>query len=427
MGTTRRLAAWLLAAVLFGLAPVVASAQSKLFLLKADAATLSGVVVLTITNATPTGNSTINSAIINIDRTAPNDPGWQIQSAASSTGQATVIDASTITVVNMSPVKPGKSFTVSVQLKAGTYACNTSTLWNAQPNTGNSNNGQPFNYILPPQPPGIVTQTDALRTSATQCDGILACNGSIPLLFLGPGVINGQRGMFNKDNSACVDVNYNFINNITVNNSVQLLWDTGSQPNATFTYTAFWNPEWVGANGVPTSVTKVRWGNLASPVPARACVGSALPAPYGTIVSYSGTATSGTLVIFVPNPLTANWAVAPTSTTLSFPVEIGKERLQLTFVSQTAVSGGANYTYSAQRNASWTGSQDLLSAGTSVMSNPLPLDGSGVQMQMCIVDEGYTTVDPSLCPQATVSSPPVACVQKSDQAFDIGDGFMVGN
>ena len=61
------------------------------------------------------------------------------------------------------------------------------------------------------------------------------------------------------------------------------------------------------------------------------------------------------------------------------------------------------------------------------MSNPLPIGDNGVQMQMCVADEGWTTVDPSLCPQSTVSNPPVACVQKSTKAFDLGDGYMIGN
>ena len=383
-------------------------------------------------NLTPNGNSYINSLKIT---PVANVSFANIPAVINAgTGTATVTYSSadgSITLNNFSGIGPNKSLTFTLTADVTAVGCTSRTFdyTTFVATTGNALQGDTFLY-LPNAINSATSQTYSQLMVLIGCDGVINCGDAISAQFLGAGVQNGSRGLFNKDGSACVKVGFNFTNTISATNDVLMQWDTGSQPNANFTYTAFWNPEWVGANGVPTSTTKVAWyvgGVLTTPVAGRACVGSSLPAPYGTIVSYSGNTTSGSLVIFVPSPLTAGWATAPTSTTLSFPVQIGKERLQLTYVSQTAVSGGANYTYSAQRNVNWTGTLDGLSANEFVMSNPLPLDGSNKQMQMCIVDEGYTTVNASLCPQATISNPPVACVQKSDTAFDLGDGYMVGN
>jgi hypothetical protein len=64
------------------------------------------------------------------------------------------------------------------------------------------------------------------------------------------------------------------------------------------------------------------------------------------------------------------------------------------------------------------------------MSNPLPLDASGNQMQMCIVQETWFTVLPGDADCAVPDSspgtyPPRACVRVRTTIFDIGDGFVI--
>ena len=60
-----------------------------------------------------------------------------------------------------------------------------------------------------------------------------------------------------------------------------------------------------------------------------------------------------------------------------------------------------------------------------VMSTPLPLDSSLMQMRMCIAEDGWSTVAPG-APDCTLPPPPgaPACVLRSTTVFDIGDGFM---
>ena len=155
-----------------------------------------------------------------------------------------------------------------------------------------------------------------------------------------------------------------------------------------------------------------------------------MPAPYGSVYSYSGGTSGGTLIIRVPIPLPTNWATAPTNS-LSFPITIGTERMLATFASQQTFGTYKLLTYTVVRDtATWgTTAIDMAVAVTSqalVMLNPLPLGGDGKQMQMCTVDEGWGAVDPSLCPTPAPSGSE-ACVQKSTTEDDLGDGYMIGN
>ena len=415
--------------------PAIAASPTKQFAAAYPATVPNGTGVeikVTFYNLTPNGNSYINSVEL-----FPPPTGVAFTGAVrTATGNATgTLNGTALIINNFAGIGPNRSLDFYVTVNVTATGC-TSQDWPVPlANAGNSLQGDSFNPLYELVNPATNQPYMQLR-SATGCDGVLACGEQV-LIGLGSGVTDARRRWFNKDGTSCVKVGYDFTNDIMggsippymQGNDILLQWDVNSQPGAAFTYTAYWKPEWVGANGLPSSQTKVAWfvnGVLIPPVPARACVSASLPAPYGTIVSYNPGANQ--LIVFVPSPLPANWAVAPISTSLSFPVQIGKERLQLTYVSQAAATGGANYTYAVQRNAAWTGFQDSLSSNEPVMSNPLPLDGSSKQMQMCIVDEGFTTVDPALCPTTPApSNPPVACVQKSTKASDLGDGYMIGN
>lgn len=401
MGTIRRLAAWLLAAVLLAVVPVAASAQSpaKLFTLQMGTASLSNVVVATITNATPTGNSTINSALISVESGA----SWQIVSASASTGQATVSNG-VISIIGMAPVKPGKSFTVTIQLAGGSVACGSATVWTATPNTGNSNNGQPFTYAVPPQ-------TVAMRTSTSTCDGQLACgDGFQPT---GGNVSGATRLPNNKDGSLCALVNYDFADNVQAANDTIMQWDTQSQPGAGFQYTVTWQPMLFQAPPAPPAgQTNVAWyvnGSLISPVPARACL-SGPPVILGLLQSA------------IPDGVTTAISVSTSAPPVGTPIIIDRERMVID-------TGSSGNTWIVKRGQGGTAAvaHSATYADNStkrVMSNPLPLDGAGNQMQMCLVDEFWTSVDPSLCGGVNAGT---ACVQKTSTALDLGDGFMKGN
>ncbi len=110
-------------------------------------------------------------------------------------------------------------------------------------------------------------------------------------VFGDPGTGKGKRWS-NKDGSPCVLVGYNFTNTILTNNTVQLVWDVGTQPNAVFDYTVFWRPEFVDPDtGLPKRRTKVAWeSNNTGPVWVwgNACLTKDPPALYATVASDPG-------------------------------------------------------------------------------------------------------------------------------------------
>lgn len=468
----------------------------------------------TVTNETPNGNSSVNSlrlrapAGLTIANTAADPP------SANWPGQITWT-ADSISISNMSPLKPNASFVLTLRVTPATGSC-TPLRWNAQAWTGSSFSGDTFRQLFPPETTAISTTTVAANlalqfvsqpqnaakgmviggsagpvqvqlsstcglatwfngnvtltgatglsggsvnaiggaatfpalsintpgtyalvasapsasiTSApsaefTIFDGELKCEPGVPYTFenFPPGVTNinqpgfaaGQRGKYNKDGSLCIPVGYTFINDILNSNSVLLQWDVPSQPGAAFQFTVTWKPEYVDATtGMPSRVTRVAWygsgGVLTSPVPGRACLSPKLPAPYGVL---SGPILAGDTLI--PVTVSGSLPVAP------FPIVIGQERMTV-----TAVAGGS---WTVTRAAGGT-APAAHAAAASVMSTPLPLDGSGNEMRVCIVEEGWTAVPPGVpdCPVAPASGAPAApraCVMYSTTVFDIGDGFV---
>ncbi len=286
----------------------------------------------------------------------------------------------------------------------------------------------PGNYTLSAGASGF---TSINLSSITVFDGILKCQPGDPFVFNSspsgvtnvnqPGFAEGQRGMYNKDGSACSPVGYTFTNNIlspnpAIDNSVTLNWDTAFQPGAAFKYTLTWKPEYVNpTTGLPARVTRVQWvgpGGVPTPslpVAARACLSSKLPEPYGT------------LPVGGINDMQLSFNVTVTGTLppVPFPITIDSERMTV-----TSVMGGTTFNVLSRGAAGAGGTIASAHAGGKyVMSNPLPLDASNKQMQMCLVEEGWTAY-PAGTPDCTPADSTNACVLPSTTIMDLGDGFV---
>lgn len=503
---------------LFALSAGAAPPEKKFSVSMSPAVIPASTVTLsaTILNETPNGNSSVNSLRLAVPAgltiaNTPADPptaNWQGTIA---------FDSSSISISNMSPLKPNQSFVLTLKVNATAGSCNPLT-WNAQAWTGSSFSGDTFRLLFPPETTanpttlvqsGFVLQfvsqpqnavknaviggnagpvqvqlsspscglatwfngnvnltgatglsgasvsavggaatfpalsintagTYALVANApsvglasapsstfTVYDGELKCEPGTPYTFSSfpsgvtninqPGYAAGQRGMFNKDGSQCIPVGYTFTNDILNSNSVLLQWNVLSQPGAAFQFTVTWKPEYVDAiSGMPARVTRVAWydstGTVLGPlVPGRACLSPKLPAPYGAL-NGAIDAVVTTFPVSVSAPLPAT----------PFPIVIDQERMTVTAVASgsfTVLRGQGGTTAAAH------------ASGKSTMSTPLPLDGSGNEMRVCIVEEGWTAVpagvpDCPVAPAPGAPSAPRACVMYSTTVFDIGDGFI---
>jgi hypothetical protein len=504
-----------LAFALFAL-PAIAAPEKKFSVAMSPSSIPAATVTLnaTILNETPNGNSSINSLTL----VAP--AGLAIANTAADPPTATwpgtiTFNAGSISISNMSPLKPRGSFVLTLKVSATAGNCDART-WNAQAWTGSSFAGDTFRQLFPPettanptttvtgayvlqfvsQPQnavkgavitgsagpvsvqlstacGIATSfngnvnltgasglsgasvnavggtatfpalsinaagiyalvanapavgaTSAPSASFTVYDGELKCEPGVPYTFnsFPPGVGNitqpgyaaGQRGMYNKDGSPCVPVGYTFTNDILNTNSVLLQWNVPSQPAAAFRYTVTWQPEYVDATtGMPNRVTRVAWygptGVLGALVPGRACRSANLPSPLGALGNAIGAGDS-----VIPVMVSASVPGTP------FPIVVDNERMIV-----TAVAGGS---WTVVRGAGGT-TAAVHAAATAVMTTPLPLDGAGKEMRMCIAEEGWIAIEPGVpgCPlPPTPGAPatPPACVLYSTTVIDIGDGFM---
>lgn len=105
----------------------------------------------TLRNETPSGNSSINSAVI----TAPS--GYTITAVGTPPSGSAVIAAGggSVSVSNMSPLKPGKTFalalTVTVTAGSANSCTQVSSTWGAQSWTGSSFSGDTFRLLDPPE------------------------------------------------------------------------------------------------------------------------------------------------------------------------------------------------------------------------------------------------------------------------------------
>ena len=234
------------------------SVQFPMFISLTPGAPATAQFQVIFNNATPPpGVSTINSISI----TTPNA---KVAITAVSPGTLTSLGVDPITggniyeVNNFPGIKTGQTGTFTVSITdANTEPCVNGT-WKATANAGNSLNGDSFN-------------DNGQDNYVSKCDGALGCGQPFGTFSMTPGTVFGIRGLFNKDgksnSQATCGTNVAYANtlldasgNIPQINHYQ--WDTGSQPNAAFTYTVNWKVISIDITngGVwPSNHPKVSW------------------------------------------------------------------------------------------------------------------------------------------------------------------------
>jgi hypothetical protein len=238
-----------------------------------------------------------------------------------------------------------------------------------------------------------------------------------------PGFASGARGLNNKDGSPCTLVNYTFDNQVQDNNQVNLVWDTGAQPNASFSYCVTWKPYFVDSTGLPpVKNVQVTWsgGNNAPSgfVDGRFCLDDSLPVSYGTLAA----ATNGTQTTICVNQNATPLPDYP------FAISVDTERMTVLNNTGSPCSTGTPFTVVRGEGGTTASAHSMTFSDPSLtpkpmMSNPLPLDGSK-QMQVCISEDHFISV-PEGDPDCTVVSgqtQPKGCVQRTTCVFDLGDG-----
>ena len=102
-------------------------------------------VTATFKNATPSGNSTINS----LKLAATGVPGATITSATGTGTEVVAADGRSVSVSGIPPVKPGKTYVLTMKLTtpAQTSCSGTSITWSGSAWTGNSFSGDTFRFV----------------------------------------------------------------------------------------------------------------------------------------------------------------------------------------------------------------------------------------------------------------------------------------
>jgi hypothetical protein len=203
-----------------------------------------------------------------------------------------------------------------------------------------------------------------------QSDGILFCGDTVQA---GNGTDSFTRGANNKDGSTCVVVGYDYNNTVDTNTgvkTVELLWDTVSQPAATFTLTQTWLPEdsMVLGDGrpVPSKSTQVEWDPNIGFITAPACTSTSLPTGYGTLGAALGAADT-TIQITLASGVTAR--------SDAFNLQIGTEMISIPAQTPSVSGGVATYTGITRGAGNTTAGSYAI--GANVMTTPFPILGTG--------------------------------------------------
>ena len=114
-------------------------------------------VTATFQNATPSGNSTINS----LKLAATGAPGATITSATGTGTEVVAADGRSVSVSGIPPVKPGKTYVLTMKLTtpAQTSCSGTSITWNGSAWTGNSFSGDTLRFV--PESSSVTTSVGA--------------------------------------------------------------------------------------------------------------------------------------------------------------------------------------------------------------------------------------------------------------------------
>ena len=396
MNSLRKVLGFLLAAVTlaaFALPSVAGDNGKKVYKLDVElaspqpAATPPFTLTAKFTNASPTGNSSFKSfslsvsglTIVGVDQPA--------------TGTAT-FTASSVSVVNTFPVKPGDSFTVTLRVSSCGDGAWSAVLWTGTPFSGQ-------NFALVPDGSNLATPVSCGNLPS-------GAEFAVPD-SINPGCVTGDRGYYDKDGSVpSGTLPYFVTNTIPTNDQLHFRWpdfETGGDPLATFDYTVCAPgplPEvpntqvaWLNTNGNPASTP-----GTPAYITAQDCLApKILPAPYGTLVSDNG----GTITVNALSPVGAHGSIAH-----SFPpfdIVIGTERMTVTGVSSDDGPGGdlsdsGDFSEGESEQETWTvtrhvgGTIQVPHAGGLVMSTPLPLLPASVgfpytagnQALMCVAD-----------------------------------------
>ncbi len=401
--------------------PSVAGNDKKIYNLQTQIVSSSPpfTVQATLTSE-PTGNSSFNSFSLSV-------VGLQITGIVGqpTSGNAT-FTASSVTVVNASPVKPGASISVTLQVSS----CGDGA-WSASAWTGAKLNGQSFDLV----------PAHSMLGTSIPCGNL--ANGAAFTVpdTVNPNCVSGTRDYYDKDGTIPIPVPYFVTNTLSapVNGQLHFRWPTvvadNGDPAAAFEYSVC-GPGTLPAGGLDTQVA---WltdvGGYPVYIVAPDCIApNQLPAPYGTLEgAISDDATSITvdaLSFGFGNPHGAIQHAAaifgdPSS---YFDIVIGTERMTVTAVSSDDGPGGdlseegpSEFEEHEVELEVWTVIRHVggtLAAAHAddapVMSTPLPLlplTGvpppyvAGHQAQMCIAD------------QQTVGS------SHFTKLIDIGDGY----
>ncbi len=129
---------------------IATAAPEKIFTLTMSPSSIpAGATNVTVTatfkNATPSGNSTINS----LKLAATGAPGATITSATGTGTEVVAADGRSVSVTGIPPVKPGKTYVLTMKLTtpAQTSCSGTSITWSGSAWTGNSFSGDTFRFV----------------------------------------------------------------------------------------------------------------------------------------------------------------------------------------------------------------------------------------------------------------------------------------
>jgi len=330
---------------------------------------------------------------------------------------------------------------------------NTQITLSQNPSVGTLNYGAPVNAVsgtatfttLSLDTIGIYTLTahdpsgvylDATSKPFEIFGGLLNCEPTMPFTFgddpngdvTQEGYASGTRGFWNKDGVSCNPLLYTFTNTILTDNTVHLEWDTSTGQHPAFTYIMTWKNEDVdNATTVDPTTNTIKFGwpvprrvftawtvdGSGNPnfVPAQACISPDLPEPYAQLASSIGTAVAGTsqnISVTLPPTVPSGFPIAQVPAATPFPMVMGTERMLVTLVNGT--------TWTVTRGDGGTTPAPHL-ANDYVMSTPLPLDSTGVQVPMCVQSHAWQAVgfDPIR---------KLAQIRYTTRVFDIGDGWV---
>ena len=166
--------------------PASAGSPEKIFTLTMSPASVAAGATASFTatfrNATPSGNSSINSLIL----TAPAGVTITAVSAPPSGSASIGTGGASVSVSNMSPVKPGQTFVVTLSATIPASPGCTSYAWSAQSWTGSSFSGDTFRLLPPPQ--------SSLTTNVASSCQLRFVPGKTPQAALTNAVITSVAG-----------------------------------------------------------------------------------------------------------------------------------------------------------------------------------------------------------------------------------------